>query len=117
MLIHSSVAALSVILEEITRNLSGLRVTDKQTEELSKLIKDCHNVLIDTENLIRKNESLSIASSGLELRNRMVSSAAFLNLYNTSLVARLVSSAEREFHGKRSKPTLLVSLDDLDNGF
>ena len=110
-LLNSRVAGLCIVLDDIKNNLSGLRVTDKQAKELSELIKGCRSVLNDTEQLIRKNESLGSESSGMgaktqkawkklkwdsatvnELRDRMVSSTIYLNAFNTSL-ARLVSSA------------------------
>lgn len=108
-LINHRVANLCLVLDDIKNNLSGLQVTDKQTEDLSKLMGGCRSVLDDTKKLIRKNESLGAESTGLssktrkawkklnwdsatvnELRDRMVSSTTYLNAFSNSL-ARSVS--------------------------
>ncbi len=114
LLTNSRVANLCLVLDDIKSNLSGLQVTAKQSEVLSKLIEGCRSVLDDTEELIRKNESLGADSSGLgsktqkawkkmkwdsasvkELRDRMVSSTTYLNTFSTSL-ARSVQFARRK---------------------
>lgn len=103
-LTNSSVAGLYVLLDDITKNITGLQATDKQAEALCELLKSCRSVLHDTEKLIRKNERLGTESSGLgsktqkawrklkwdsaavgELRDRMLSSTTFLNTFNNSI--------------------------------
>ena len=103
-LINHRVANLCLVLDDIKNNLSGLQVTDKQTDDLPKLMEGCRSVLDETEKLIQKNEILGAESSGLisktqkawkklnwdsatvnELRDRMVSNAIYLNAFNTSL--------------------------------
>lgn len=103
-LINFRVAGLGFVLDDIANSLPGLELTDKQARDLSDLINGCRSVLDDTENLIRKNESLGTESSGLgskthktwkklkwdsatvnELRDRMVSSTTYLNTFSTSL--------------------------------
>ena len=79
-------------------------MTDKQANDLPILVKGCRDVLNDTEQYLRKNESLGTESSGLgsktktawrklkwdpatvnQLRDRMVANATYLNAFNTSL--------------------------------
>lgn len=86
-------------------------MTDKQARDLPVLVKGCRDVLNDTDQYIRKNESLGAESSSLgsktqkawrrlkwdpatvnELRNRMVANTLHLNTFTNSL-ARSVSSA------------------------
>ena len=102
-LISFSVFGLHRLLDDVANNLSGLQITDEQRDSLSKLVEGCRIVLDDTEKLIRKNEILDTKSSGIssrkvlkklkwdsttvnELRNRVISSTAILNGFNTSLV-------------------------------
>lgn len=98
------VANLCLVLDEMKNNLSGHQTTEKQAEDLSRLIKGCRSVLDDTEKLMRKNESLVADPTGLgskthkawkklkwdsatvnELRDRMVSNATYLTAFNISL--------------------------------
>ena len=120
-LTKSRVANLCLVLDEIKNNISSFRVTDKQAEDLSKLVLGCRSVLDDTEKLIQKNEDLGAETSGLGsktqkawkklkwnsatvngLRDCMVSSTTYLNTFSTSL-ARSVLFA--------SKVTLLEDSD------
>ena len=106
-LINFSVFGLHRVLDDVANNLSGLQITDKQRNSLSRLVEGCRSVLNDTEKLIQKNEILDTKSSGIspkkvlrklkwdsttvnELRDRIISSTTFLNAFNTSL-ARSVS--------------------------
>ena len=120
----SRVANLCLVLDEIQNNISSLRITDKQAEDLSKLVLGCRSVLDDTERLLQKNEDLGAEPSGLGsktqkawkklkwdsatvngLRDRMVSSTTYLNTFSMSL-ARSVLFA--------SKVTLLGTSDIAD---
>lgn len=111
-LIKSRVANLCLVLDEIEKNISTVRVTDEQAGDLSKLV-GCRSVLDDTEKLIQKNEGLGAEPSSLgsktrkawkklewdsatvnRLRDCMVYSTTSLNTFSTSLARSVLFTSK-----------------------